>query len=125
MTFCQEIVVVIRMFKRNGLAGEQVLGFVKYEKMEWVSDTTWALIFELRNLNNKVNVSKSRVERFVLVESYNDLYRKLKRRARNDSELAAKVQSAVDYWHMAKKILNKIIVTEQSVQNVMQTLILI
>lgn len=65
-------------------AGEQVLGYRNNEKKEWISDETWKLIEERKNWKSVVNSTTDHQAKQLAIQSYNDLEKKVKRKARAD-----------------------------------------
>lgn len=99
-------------------AGKDILGFINYERKEWISDTTWNLIMERRNTKQLINASSDAVQRANLQRIYNIDNKKARSSARADkrrwtNNIAAEAQKAADSrnaretYRLARKLINK------------------
>ena len=68
-------------------ACEEVLGKVKSTKKEWISKETWEIIERRQVAKNAVNMAKTRNQKRVASESYQELYREVKKCCRRDKRV--------------------------------------
>lgn len=85
-------------------AGSSVLGYVNEQRKEWISDDTWRLIAERRQLKNAINAAVD-ADKPALNRRYAELARKVGRSARADkrrwaNEIADLAESAANSNNM-------------------------
>lgn len=99
-------------------AGEQVLGFINYDRKEWISDTTWQLIADRRIIKQRLNETHNIEEKTSMQRTYGEANKRISRSARTDkrrwfSNIATQAQIAADsrntreVYRLAKKLIKK------------------
>lgn len=98
--------------------GEKILGFIKYERKEWITDETWKKIEERKEVKQKLNKSMNEMQRQITTRTYNQLNKEVGYSARRDkrrylSNIADQAQQAADSnnmretYRLAQKLTNK------------------
>lgn len=82
-------------------AAEQTVGHKVPKRKKWISDNTWNLINERREIKNGVNRAKTRLSKEEWQQKYSSADRLVKKSARNDkrewmNKLALQAQAAAD-----------------------------
>ncbi|XP_039948375.1 craniofacial development protein 2-like [Bactrocera tryoni] len=84
-------------------AAEYCIGFKAYKRKSWISDSTWRLINERREIKNQLNSAKTRSAKAAPQHTYSKTDKLIKKRARTDKRiwsdnLARKAQEAAETY---------------------------
>ncbi|XP_049303009.1 uncharacterized protein LOC125776164 [Bactrocera dorsalis] len=84
-------------------AAEYCIGFKEYKRKSWISDSTWGLINERRDIKNQLNSAKTRSAKAALQHTYSKTDKLMKKSARTDKRiwsdnLARKAQEAAETY---------------------------
>ncbi|XP_049317745.1 uncharacterized protein LOC125780141, partial [Bactrocera dorsalis] len=84
-------------------AAEYSIGFKEYKRKSWISDSTWWLINERREIKNQLNSAKTRSAKSALQNTYTKTDKLIKKSARTDKRiwsdnLARKAQEAAETY---------------------------
>ncbi|XP_053954636.1 uncharacterized protein LOC128860875 [Anastrepha ludens] len=82
-------------------SAETHLGFKAIKRKCWISDRTWNLINDRRDIKNQLNCAKTRLSKTVLQQRYSDMDKQVKKSARTDKRIwndniASNAQSAAE-----------------------------
>ncbi|XP_065357252.1 uncharacterized protein LOC135951515 [Calliphora vicina] len=99
-------------------AAENHIGYKNPERRKWISDDTWNIISNRKDMEAQLNTARARTEKSILQYNYNLIDKAVKRSARTDkrrwiegftseAQAAAETNRSRDLYKITKKLSNR------------------